>query len=182
MPQQLLSDTTTPGRPAGGTWQGDFDHTGNDGLHRIYRATVVVQQDDESTDDGFIGIITHDVTAAREEARQGREVGQPRARRPASGRIGAGDGLFALRDLGGRLFGDSPLARRPSADAGAGVVGDRAQLLVLGDLGDQLRVQRLHDRASGLGAHNDVAREQGADPGVGLERAVASRYTSSTRT
>ena len=68
VPQQLLSDSNSPGRPVGGTWQGDFDHTGNDGMHRIYRATVVVHHDDALDEDGFIGIITHDVTAAREEA------------------------------------------------------------------------------------------------------------------
>ena len=32
VPQQLLSDSNSPGRPVGGTWQGDFDHTGNDGM------------------------------------------------------------------------------------------------------------------------------------------------------
>jgi diguanylate cyclase (GGDEF)-like protein len=70
VPQQLL--TPSPGA-GGGTWQGDFDHVGADGVHRIYRATVVVQHEvvssnAESGHDGYIGIIAHDVTIARDEA------------------------------------------------------------------------------------------------------------------
>ena len=68
VPQQLLAETAAPGLGTGGTWQGDFDHVGNDGMHRIYRATVVVQHDETATGGGHIGIITHDVTIARDEA------------------------------------------------------------------------------------------------------------------
>jgi diguanylate cyclase (GGDEF)-like protein len=67
VPQQMLASPSSTG-VAGGTWQGDFDHTGPNGTHRIYRATVVVQHDLESGDGGYIGIITHDVTIARDEA------------------------------------------------------------------------------------------------------------------
>ena len=68
VPQQLLAESALPGIGAGGTWQGDFDHTGTDGAHRIYRATVVVHHDEAVLGGGHIGIITHDVTIARDEA------------------------------------------------------------------------------------------------------------------
>ena len=66
VPQQLLANASGPGMSAGGTWQGDFDHTDREGRHRIYRATVVVTHDDSSADGGHIGIITHDVTHSRD--------------------------------------------------------------------------------------------------------------------
>ncbi len=68
VPQQLLTALPGSDLPAGGTWQGDFDHTDSEGEHRVFRATVVVQHDESLTGEGFIGIITHDVTFARDEA------------------------------------------------------------------------------------------------------------------
>ncbi len=60
-PQRLFDD------PDGGTWQGDFDHTSPTGEHRVYRATVTVQHDPAMPGGGFIAIMAHDVTAARDE-------------------------------------------------------------------------------------------------------------------
>jgi diguanylate cyclase (GGDEF)-like protein len=78
VPQQLLAEATMPGLEAGGTWQGDFDHTDIGGRQRIYRATVIVHHDANSPDaashngdcvtNGYIGIITHDVTTSRDES------------------------------------------------------------------------------------------------------------------
>ena len=78
VPQQLLAESTLPGLVPGGTWQGDFDHTDLDGRQRIYRATVIVHHNvgsagsgpdnGEVVSDGYIGIISHDVTNSREES------------------------------------------------------------------------------------------------------------------
>ncbi len=71
VPQQLLAE---PSHDGGGTWHGDFDHTDQDGVQRILRATVIVHHSvasapaDAQHVHGFIGIVAHDVTAAREEA------------------------------------------------------------------------------------------------------------------
>ncbi len=66
VPQQLLADPSDNG---GGTWHGDFDHTDHHGMQRILRATVIVHHDSTGgSDRGFVGIIAHDVTTARDEA------------------------------------------------------------------------------------------------------------------
>ncbi len=67
VPQQLLADPRS-GMSGGGTWNGDFDHTDHQGDQRVLRATVIVRHDHDVADQGFVGIIAHDVTAAREEA------------------------------------------------------------------------------------------------------------------
>lgn len=51
----------------GGTWQGDIDHVDAFGETLVLRATVAVQRDDSLEDGGFIGLIAHDVTRARDE-------------------------------------------------------------------------------------------------------------------
>lgn len=62
VPPHLISSTEH------GTWQGDFDHTDESGRARVFRATVAVRPGSiESGDDGFIAVIAHEVTIAREE-------------------------------------------------------------------------------------------------------------------
>ena len=51
----------------GGTWQGDIDHVDAFGEALVLRATVAVRRDDSLDGGGFIGLIAHDVTRARDE-------------------------------------------------------------------------------------------------------------------
>ena len=51
----------------GGTWQGDIDHVDAFGEARVLRATVAVRRHDSLEGGGFIGLIAHDVTRARDE-------------------------------------------------------------------------------------------------------------------
>jgi diguanylate cyclase (GGDEF)-like protein len=70
VPQQLLRHERQGGQggpAANGLWQGDFDHIGIDGEHRVHSATVTVHHDPNMVTGGFIGIITHDVTISRDE-------------------------------------------------------------------------------------------------------------------
>jgi diguanylate cyclase (GGDEF)-like protein len=53
---------------ASGTWQGDVDHTDPMGDHRVFRATVTTSHDRRLPGGGFIGVMAHDVTLAREQA------------------------------------------------------------------------------------------------------------------
>lgn len=62
VPQHLFHD------PAGGTWHGDFDHTNPLGDHQVFRATVAVRHDPAARGGGFLALMAHDVTAARDEA------------------------------------------------------------------------------------------------------------------
>ncbi len=51
-----------------GTWQGDIDHIDTFGESLVLRATVAAQRDRWAQGGGFIGLIAHDVTRARDEA------------------------------------------------------------------------------------------------------------------
>jgi diguanylate cyclase (GGDEF)-like protein len=61
-PRQLVSGGTS------GTWQGDIDHVDCFGESLVLRATVAARRDDAIEGGGFIGLIAHDVTRARDEA------------------------------------------------------------------------------------------------------------------
>jgi len=61
-PQSLFDD------PDGGTWHGDFDHTAPSGDHHVFRATVTVRHDPFMPGGGFVAVMAHDVTVARDEA------------------------------------------------------------------------------------------------------------------
>ena len=50
-----------------GTWQGDVDHIDADGGVRVFRATVATRRDETLDGGGFVGLIAHDVTRARDE-------------------------------------------------------------------------------------------------------------------
>ncbi len=50
-----------------GTWQGDVDRTDGSGDPRVFRATVAARRDPSIDGGGFIGLIAHDVTRARDE-------------------------------------------------------------------------------------------------------------------
>jgi diguanylate cyclase (GGDEF)-like protein len=51
-----------------GTWQGDVDRTDGAGEPRVLRATVAARRDPTIDGGGFIGLIAHDVTRARDES------------------------------------------------------------------------------------------------------------------
>jgi diguanylate cyclase (GGDEF)-like protein len=51
-----------------GTWQGDVDRTDGAGEPRVLRATVAARRDATLDGGGFIGLIAHDVTRARDES------------------------------------------------------------------------------------------------------------------
>jgi diguanylate cyclase (GGDEF)-like protein len=51
-----------------GTWQGDVDHIDAAGVSRVFRATVAARRDGTLDGGGFVGLIAHDVTRARDEA------------------------------------------------------------------------------------------------------------------
>jgi diguanylate cyclase (GGDEF)-like protein len=51
-----------------GTWQGDVDRTDGAGEPRVLRATVAARRDPTLDGGGFIGLIAHDVTRARDES------------------------------------------------------------------------------------------------------------------
>ncbi len=51
-----------------GTWQGDVDRTDGAGEPRVLRATVAARRDPTVDGGGFIGLIAHDVTRARDES------------------------------------------------------------------------------------------------------------------
>ncbi len=61
-PRQLVSGETD------GTWQGDIDHVDSFGESLVLRATVAARRDHGAEGGGFIGLIAHDVTRARDEA------------------------------------------------------------------------------------------------------------------
>ena len=50
-----------------GTWQGDVDHIDATGASRVFRATVASRRDETLDGGGFVGLIAHDVTRARDE-------------------------------------------------------------------------------------------------------------------
>lgn len=52
------------------TWQGEIDHIGDFGEPVVLRATVTARRDDALEGGGFIGLMAHDVTRARNEAAQ----------------------------------------------------------------------------------------------------------------
>lgn len=60
-PRQLISGQSN------GTWQGDIDHVDVFGESLVLRATVAARRDVSLEGGGFIGLIAHDVTRAREE-------------------------------------------------------------------------------------------------------------------
>lgn len=61
-PRQLVAGDTD------GTWQGDIDHVDSFGESLVLRATVAARSDRTVDGGGFIGLIAHDVTRARDEA------------------------------------------------------------------------------------------------------------------
>ena len=61
-PRQLVSGETD------GTWQGDIDHVDTFGESLVLRATVAARRDHSVEGGGFIGLIAHDVTRARDES------------------------------------------------------------------------------------------------------------------
>jgi diguanylate cyclase (GGDEF)-like protein len=61
-PRQLVSGRSD------GTWQGDVDRTDGSGEPRVLRATVAARRDATLDGGGFIGLIAHDVTRARDES------------------------------------------------------------------------------------------------------------------
>jgi diguanylate cyclase (GGDEF)-like protein len=61
-PRQLVAGRSD------GTWQGDVDRTDGAGEPRVLRATVAARRDATLDGGGFIGLIAHDVTRARDES------------------------------------------------------------------------------------------------------------------
>jgi diguanylate cyclase (GGDEF)-like protein len=61
-PRQLVAGRSD------GTWQGDVDRTDGAGEPRVLRATVAARRDAALDGGGFIGLIAHDVTRARDES------------------------------------------------------------------------------------------------------------------
>jgi diguanylate cyclase (GGDEF)-like protein len=59
-PRHLVNGTTD------GTWEGDIDQIGPAGEAYLYRATVTVNRDPHAPGGGFVGLIAHDVTVARQ--------------------------------------------------------------------------------------------------------------------